>query len=237
MLIAHRGGLFYRPENTFAAFEYSIEQGIEWVECDVRLSRDTIPVIIHDDRLHLSGGGKLAVRDLSYQQLSTYDMGGGESIPTLEDLIKRLGNRLHFDLEIKEIDAVEKVIALVREYEVTDRIILTSFIPDALQIVKELAPEITRGLLIDRFTGRLAGGRSAVHAAKLLGCKYFLPHFHRISQEWVSAAHNEGLKVITWTVNHIDDVQKMLEYGVDGLISDCPVDIKQAYYHRGGKTC
>ena len=132
-----------------------------------------------------------------------------------------------FDLEIKELDAVEDVIQVVNECTMPERVMLTSFIPDALQTARQLAPGIVRGLLVDRLTGRLAGGKSAVKAARLLGCDYFLPHFHRLSTEWSRAAHNEGLKVIPWTLNKIENVEKMLSFEVDGLISDDPPVVKR----------
>ena len=131
-----------------------------------------------------------------------------------------------FDLEIKELDAVGEVIKVVKQCIESERVMVTSFIPDALQTARQLAPEIVRGLLVDRLTGRLAGGNAAVKAAHLLGCDYFLPHFHRLSPEWSRAAHNEGLKVIPWTVNKIENVEKMLSCVVDGLISDDPRAIK-----------
>ena len=222
LLIAHRGGLYYRPENTMAAFENAREMKISWIECDVRISRDNIPVLIHDERIFSNGGTRPMVRDLDYREIREFDVGGGEYIPTLEQVLTKFGSDLMFDLEIKELDAVEKVAQVVSKCIDIERVMFTSFIPDALQIARKFAPEIVRGLLVDRLTGRLAGGKSAVKAALLLGCDYFLPHFHRLSPEWSRAAHSEGLKVIPWTLNKIENVEKMLSCEVDGLISDDP---------------
>jgi len=232
LMIAHRGGLFYRPENTMAALENAREMKMKWIECDIRISRDNVPVLIHDERINSNGGAKPIVRDLDYSELKNYDVGGGEYIPTLEQVLTEFGSDLMFDLEFKELDAVEKVIKVVNKCIDHERVMFTSFIPDALQNARKSAPEIVRGLLVDRLTGRLAGGKSAVKAARLLGCDYFLPHFHRLSPEWSRAAHSEGMKVVPWTVNKIENVEKMLDCQVDGLISDDPPAVKRMIDRR-----
>jgi len=226
LIIAHRGGLFYRPENTLAAFKNTFEMNMNWVECDIRITRDNIPVLVHDERISGNGGERPVVRDLDYKEIRRIDVGGGEYIPTLEQVLIEFGAILMFDLEIKELDAVDEVIRVVEKYIDTERVIITSFIPDALQSVRKLAPDIVRGLLVDRLTGRLAGVKRAIKAARLLGCDYFLPHSNRLSPEWSRAAHNEGLKVVPWTVNKIDNVEKMLTCQVDGLITDDPEAVR-----------
>ncbi len=230
VLIAHRGGLYHRPENSLAAFEFSVKQGIEWVECDVRLTHDDIPILRHDDRLSTPRNGWKAVRDLNFEQLQSVDIGGGQRIPTLRDLFDKFSDKLHFDLELKEIDAVEKVLPLVQEFGVHDRIVITSFIPEAIQLVKESMPKISTGLLIDRLTGNIAGPRSTVKAASLLGCQLVAPDYRLIKEEWVVTAHKADLQIMAWTVNHMLDGVRLVEVGIDGIISDRP-DIFKSLIH------
>lgn len=220
--VAHRGGLYYRPENTLAAVEYISGQGIDWVECDVRISRDGIPVVFHDERFQAPGRGNQEIRELDAQVLSTIDVGGGELLPTVRVLLERFGGKLNFDLDIKVLDAVDKVVALIREFGLERRVIISSFYVEALQRSQELAPEIARGFLLDRLTGRLVNGRAAVRAACLLECEYFLPHFKILKPEWAKAARSKGVKVIPWTVNQVSDAQRLIEFGIDGFISDRP---------------
>ncbi len=233
ILIAHRGGLQHRPENTLAAFRFAAQRGIDWVECDVRLSGDGVPVLVHDERLPDPNGGMRAVGELSYRQLKRIDFGNGESVLRLEELLSRFRNRLRFDIEVKELEAAERVLNLIEEHRLGDRAVVTSFIPEALQVVQEHAPNLARGLLVDRVFGRLVSGRSAIKAAILLGCSWFLPHFHSLSRGTISAAHAEGLRVIPWTVNRPEEALKLIDNGVDGLISDRPVDLLPAV---GGRT-
>jgi glycerophosphoryl diester phosphodiesterase len=222
ILTAHRGGLFYRPENSMAAFAYSADLGVEWAECDVRLSADGVPVLHHDERISLPVGAGKAVREMTAAQLASVDIGGGETVPTLSELLVNFGKRIRFDIELKELDTVEKVIPLVHKTNLLERSILSSFILEALQTARDLEPNLARGLLVDRLTGRIVGGKSAVRAAALLGCHYFLPHYRSLTSEWVTAAQQEGMLVIPWTVNRAEDALRLIELGVDGLISDRP---------------
>ena len=214
--------MFYRPENSLAAFEHTISLGVGWAECDIRLSRDLTPVLHHDEAIPLPTGDAKAIRELDYRRLGEIDIGGGETVPTLKTLLKRFGKQLQFDLEIKELDAVERIVQLVLEMDLADRVILSSFIPEALQTAQDIAPVIPRGLLVDRLTGRIVGGKSAVKAALMLGCDYLLPHYKALSAHWVTDAQSEGMKVMPWTVNRMDEAKALIEMGVDGLISDRP---------------
>lgn len=223
LIVAHRGGLFYRPENTLAAFDYSLEHNILWVECDIRLSKDGVPVLVHDDRLEMPHGNLRAVRDMTFGELSSIDVGGGECIPTLKAFLERFRDNLRFVIEFKELDGTMRIIKLIEDLGVADRVILQSFIPDVLQVAKDVAPEIPRGFLVDRIAGRIASQRSVINAASLLKCQYFMPNFHLLNPKLSAAAHGQGLKVLPWTVNHEEDVARMLDLGVDGLITDRPM--------------
>jgi len=220
LLIAHRGGLYYRPENSLAAFQHSVSLGIKWVECDIRLSKDLIPVLHHDDHIALPTGGEKGIRELDLRELVGIDIGGGEVVPSLQTALQKFGSNLSFNIEMKELDTVEKVIELVRTVGMEAKVMLSSFIPEALQHARDLAPEIQRGLLVDRLTGRLVGPKSAVKAGRMFQCDYFLPHFTALTGEWVSAARGEGMRVIPWTVNQLEDGRRLVDLGVDGLISD-----------------
>jgi len=222
LLIAHRGGLFYRPENTVAAFENSVAMGIRWVECDVRLADNGVPALSHDERVPVPGEGWLPLRELDAARLANCDVGGGELVPTLRQLFAGLSGELFFDLEIKELDVVEPVVRLVAEFGLEDRVTLSSFIPEALQLALREAPHLTRGLLIDRITGALVDSRSSVNAARLLECQWLLPEYRTVDAEFVKLAHDDGLKVIPWTVNRPTDAARFLDMGVDGIISDRP---------------
>ena len=198
----------------------------------MRLTRDHVAVLYHDHRCQIPGEGSFGVRELDFNRLKTLDIGGGEQDPALKTLFERYGDKLSFDLELKEIDAAQEVVKLLDEFDMHGRVIISSFIPEALQMAYDLASDVPRGLLVDRLAGRLSGGRNAVRAAGLLKCRYILPHAGLVNREWISEAASEGLKTIAWTVNRFDEGQKLLNMGIDGLISDKP-DIFQAIVSNG----
>lgn len=220
--IAHRGGLFYRPENSLAAFKYIQEQGIHWIETDIRLSKDDVPLLFHDERIALADDNFVALRNLTAEQLQQIDIGGGEVVPTLSELFEVIGDDMCLDIEIKELDATELTMKAVASYGLSSRVVITSFIPEALQYVKDHYPNVIRGLLFDRLTGGIIGKNSTIKAALLLGCEWIVPHHAKLSKSWVKNAQSEGLKVIPWTVNRLEDAQVYVNYGIDGIISDRP---------------
>ena len=224
-LVAHRGGLYYRPENTLAAFEYIIERGINWIEVDVRLTGDGIPVLFHDEQVQVPGSGYRQIRELVKSDLEVIDVGGGERMPTLRETLEKFRDRTSFDLELKELDAVEKVVNLIREFDLLEKSIITSFMPETLQKTGELLPEIGRGFLLDRLTGRLVDGKRVVRTARLLECEYLLPHYKLLTKEWTAEAHSQGLKVLPWTVNHLSEAKRLLKFGVDGFVV-CDWDVR-----------
>jgi len=224
--VAHRGGMFYRPQNSIAAFEYSLSRHIDWIECDVRLSSDGIPVLFHDERIQAPGRGNREIHEMTAKELKAIDVGGGQYMPSVRDLLEKFGNGLNYDFDIKVLDAVDKVADLIEEFGIQENSLISSFYAEALQRSREVVPEVTRGYLIDRLTGRLVNGKAAVRAAKLLDCEYFLPHFKLLNQEWADVAIAEGLSVIPWTVNKIEDARRLIGYGVSGLISDRPDYLK-----------
>lgn len=232
-LVAHRGGLYHRPENTIAAFENMYNQGVRWVEFDVRMSRDNVPILFHDERIHIPGSGNRVVRELDLADLQKVDVGGGELLPTVRELFEKFDRSFSYDIELKVMDAVEEVVRLVREFDLAGQTILTSFIPEALQLSSELIPEVARGFLLDRLTGRLVDEHHAVRAACLLGCECLLPHHRILTAEWTQAAQAEGLKVIPWTVNKLADARRLLNIGVDGFVSDRP-DYLRGLVESGG---
>ena len=143
-------------------------------------------------------------------------------MPTLKTVLRRFGRELRFDIEIKELDAVERIIPLIFDLDLVERVMVSSFLPEALQTARDIAPAIPRGLLVDRLTGRIVGGKSAVKAAMMLGCNYLLPHYKALSAHWITDAQSEGLMVVPWTVNRLDDGKALIDLGVNGLISDRP---------------
>jgi len=157
--IAHRGASLAAPPNTLAAFEKAIELGADGVELDVHLSADGVPVVIHDFTVDAITDGSGRVAELTLTQLKQLDAGssfdpafGGERVPTLEEVLKHIGNRVLLNIELKTTSLCDKgleqaVITLVEHHGLIERVLLSSFNPFALRRAKRIAPHIPAGLL------------------------------------------------------------------------------------------
>lgn len=161
-ILAHRGFSGKYPENTMLAFRQAIAAGAEGVEFDVQLTKDGVPVILHDESLLRTGGLDALIRDLTYEEAARLDLAGPyrgqvepQPLPTLEEyfqLVKDLDFLTNIELKtsIFEYPGIEeKVIALIRAYGLSDRVILSSFNHYSLLRVKALAPELPCGILYE----------------------------------------------------------------------------------------
>jgi glycerophosphoryl diester phosphodiesterase len=226
--LAHRGASGYAPENTMVAFRRAEQLGADGFELDVLLTRDGVPVVIHDETLDRTTDGKGWVHQHTYAELLHLDAGSwfapafaGEKIPTLEQVIAEFGKRMFLNIELKnsyipmpQLEA--KVIELIRRYGVEKNCLVSSFDHHSVADFHELAPEIPIGLLYDCIL---------VHAheyAKRVGAMALHPYFRCTTKKLVDAAHAEGLQVNVWTVNETSDMHWMLAIGVDAIITNYP---------------
>jgi len=228
-IVAHRGGGKLAPENTLGAIRFGAELGFGGVEFDVMLSGDGVPVLIHDQTLERTTSGHGAVSTHSAAQLARLDAGvwkgrrwAGEPIPRLEQaaqLCRALG--LWANVEIKPAKGYERrtgeavartARALWRDAALPP--VLSSFSPVALAAAREAAPELPRGLLLQRippYWREMARDLECV----ALHCKGRL-----LTQALVRAMQEAGYAVLAWTVNEPRTASKLLRWGVDCIVTD-----------------
>ncbi|MFD8015492.1 glycerophosphodiester phosphodiesterase family protein [Streptomyces sp. NPDC058955] len=231
-VIAHRGASSAAPENTLAAGEVARRAGVEWIENDVRPSRDGVPYVIHDATVDRTTDGTGAVRELTSARLDALDAGSwfapsfaGARVPTLAaqlaDLRER-GGRLLLEIKGPHSEAeVARIVRDVRGQRMTDRVLVQSFDAVSLQYVRELAPELPRALLRDRLDA------DPVAVARDLG----LASYH-VSDKGLAARpgavaelHAAGVAVNVWTVDAPARWRALAELGVDGVITDRPAEL------------
>ena len=142
LIIGHRGASAVAPENTIAAFQAAIDAGADGIEFDVRLTGDGVPVVIHDETLHRTAGVRGRVADMSFDQLSQFDV---PSVAELFDLFK--SNQLILYLELKEtqIQLIEQCCRLVEDYGLKDRTVFSCFEHSALQTIKNIDSTLKTG--------------------------------------------------------------------------------------------
>ena len=227
--IAHRGAGKHAPENTLAAFREGAALGFRMAECDVKLSADDVPFLLHDSELERTTSGVGSAGERPWAALSQLDAGAwhgprhaGEPLPTLAAIARFvLANRLAVNLEIKPTPGVE-----LRTGEFVARAaaqlwagstpppLLSSFEVASLEAAAAAAPELPRALLLDR----LWDGWFDV--ATQLACRAVVTHHSLMTAALVRRLHQAGMRALVYTVNKLTDVSDMQTAGVDGIITD-----------------
>lgn len=219
-IIAHRGASAYEPENTCRAVKRALEMGVDAVEVDVRLSKDGHIVVIHDATVDRTTDEKGRVADMTREELRSLDAGRGESIPTLNEILKLVAGRAELVIEIKVSAAEADVIDAVKEARFEDRVTITSFVHPIVKRVKELEPGIRTGVI---FYGRpVRISRLAIDATADVLC----PHYTYVDVGMVREAKEQGLRIYPWTVNQPDDMRRLIDMEVDGIVTNKPDALK-----------
>ncbi|WP_150271754.1 glycerophosphodiester phosphodiesterase family protein [Paenibacillus tepidiphilus] len=238
--IAHRGASGYAPENTMPAFALALDMKADSVELDIHLTKDGIPVIIHDDTVNRTTDGKGYVRNMTLQQIKQLDAGtwfneaypmfaresyAGIPVPTLEEVFETFGKDLHYVLEIKASKTdrmMEPVInELITKYDLEDEVAIHSFSASSLRRFHQINPEIPLYQLIwyDNTAARVSESYLADVKTYAVGIG---PNFQGISSAYVAQVKRSGLKVIPYTVNYQVNMDKAYMWGVDGVYTNYP---------------
>ncbi|WP_297501872.1 glycerophosphodiester phosphodiesterase family protein [Thermococcus sp.] len=149
LVLGHRGYSSKYPENTILAFKKAIEAGADGVELDVWLTKDGEVVIIHDETVDRTSNGSGGVKEMTLGELKELDFGSGEKIPTLEEVFEALPEEALINVEIKDVDAVERTAEIIRAHN-PGRVIVSSFHLNALEKYRKLDQETRVGILVDR---------------------------------------------------------------------------------------
>ena len=213
--VAHRGGGKEAPENTIAGIAYGIEVGVDMAEIDVRATKDNELIVLHDEDFKRVAGVEKRARELSFASIREQIKIEGEPVATLAEVLKFVQGKIGLLVEIKEPDTTPLIVQTLQKYEATQWCCLISFYPEALQIAKRLDPSITTGLDYMQLP-------HTIDKAKKMGIKLLLPQFRLITKEFVQKAHKEELVVGAWSVDAIEDIEKMYANGVDIILSDYP---------------
>ena len=227
---AHRGDSVRCPENTMPAFEKAIEENPDWIELDVHETSDGVIIVSHDDDLSRVSGKKIFVHDSSYEELMQLDVGSWFSeefsyvrLSTLDEVLKKCKDNVKVQIELKpteyDHELEEKVIEVIRDNQMEDEVIIISLNADTLKRVKEIAPDITTGYCM-----AVAWG----HIEDLDFADMFTVEAGNASESLVKRVHDEGKELFVWTINDDDNVQKQVYCGVDGILSDDPVMLREA---------
>jgi glycerophosphoryl diester phosphodiesterase len=238
---AHRGASAVCPENTMAAFRKSLALGATGIETDVQMTKDGGLVLIHDEELSRTTDGSGYVKDKTLQEVLEVDAGSwfgaefkGEKIPTLEDLLDLLqGRDTILNIELKNgiflyPGMEEQVIAIVRDFHMSERVIISSFNHYSLAYCKSLAPDILTGILYMEGLYRPWDYAASLKADALHAVHY------AVLPEFVSEAAQHGIDYHPFTVNDPERMKYLIEAGVGGIITDHPELLAELLAAKGG---
>ena len=245
LIIGHRGASVVTPENTTAAFRKAIAVGADGIEFDVRLTRDGVPVVIHDSSLHRTGGLPQRIADLTWPELKSVDVGSwfahkknlpagsfaNETVPSLRELFTLFqSNKLVLYLEMKCDSAAEYAplaeacCRLVEEYGLKDRVIVECFKLPALAILKQLDAKIKTAALFEPSfsTPSVLSDQSVITQATAVGASYLALHYRLARQGLIEKAKLAGLQVALWTVDDPTWLERGRAMGIEALITNDP---------------
>lgn len=225
--VGHRGAKGYEPENTLCSFKKAIELGADMIEFDVHVCKSGEIVVIHDEDVNRTTNGKGKVTDKSLAELKELNAGKGAKIPTLEEVLDCFEGRIKLDIELKGYNCATRVADMIDVHVKTrglDRseILVTSFEHDTLLMqFHEASPETPIGLLFWKVPEYFA------EKAAEMGAAYVALYHKNTTKKVVKKAHNRGLKVVVWTVNKPEEIERARDIGVDGIASDFPDRLNQ----------
>jgi len=231
-IIAHRGASAYAPENTLAAFRKAMEARADGIELDVHLTADGEVVVIHDADLSRTTNGQGKVHQTTLKALRQLDA-GGEPVPLLEEVLQVLDDRTFLNIELKGNDSrlPAKVLQLADKHQKESQVVYSSFNPRLLKILKQISPQSSVGLLLlPGFPGKLI---QLIFESRL-NLWSLHPHFSLVNKPYMLRAKQKGCRVFTYTVNHQEDVERLLNIGIDGIITDNPSAVAEMVkkYHE-----
>jgi len=219
-IIGHRGARGYEPENTLRSMKKAIDLGADMVEFDVYALPSGEVVVMHDHRVDRTTDGQGRVMDHSFEAIRRLDAGKTEVIPTLQEVLNLLAQRVRANIELKGPFSGKMVADIIDTYLqkgwAAEDFLVSSFDHHELRRFKTSLPQIDIAVLEHTIPINYAS------APQELGAVSVNPNFEFISQAYVDDAHQRGLKVYPYTVNEEDDLLDMQKMGVDGVITDYP---------------
>lgn len=219
-ITAHRGYSAIAPENTLAAVELAIEHDADYIEVDVQKTKDNVLVLFHDKTLRRMAGVNKKISDLTYEELSKIDIGSSfhelfykSRVPTLEEILSLCAGKVKLNIELKssEDDLGQLVVDMVTKYGLQDKVVITGADYEAIKRVKEYNEKIMVGYIASALYGDIS---------EMEEVDVFSLRSSFITAELVNEIHRNGKLVYAWTVNDLDETRRLMEIGVDNIITD-----------------
>ena len=216
ILTGHRGAAALEPENTLLSMQKAIDLGVDQIEIDVHLTRDQHLVVIHDTTVDRTTDGQGAVADFTLAEIKQLDAGKGERIPTLQEVIDLVRGKVVLQIELKGPDTAEPVVRTVERNNMESEVLLTSFVHERLREARQLNPSLALSALWsqppdDACEQAIDMGAEAIHILH-----------PNIDAQLVQKAHAHGLMIRAWNPDTVEEIQRVIDLGVDAVGSNRP---------------
>jgi len=232
---AHRGGDRGGPENTLAAFSAAVELGYRYIETDVHLSADGVLIAFHDEDLSRMVGDQATISDLTWDEIRHIELDGGHRIPRLDELFDSFPTT-RFNIDPKSDVAVEPLAEMIRRYNRQDQVCIGSFVQRRIKRIQAiLGPEVCTS-------------PAPVGALQVIGAALFWPRWRspygclQIPPVWnglplagrwlIRRIHRLGMQVHYWTINDVEEMERLLDAGADAIITDNVADLLDVLARR-----
>lgn len=232
-VIGHRGAAALAPENTWAGFDMALELGVDAIETDIQATADGVLVLIHDHTLDRTTDGTGPVAETLWAAMRELDAGSwfddrfaGARVPRLDETLAQYGGRTHLALEIKAPRIEDRVLEMIRQYDLLARVTVTSFDWDMVCRVKVVCPEAHVGWLSRDVSPE------AVDRVLEVSLDQFCPPAECVTHDLVVRWKAQGLEVRAWGVRDAGLMARAIEAGVDGMTVDFPHLLLEALGRR-----
>ncbi|MBA0052542.1 glycerophosphodiester phosphodiesterase [Streptomyces sp. AJS327] len=219
LTVGHRGVMGVEPENTLRSFVRADREGLDVIELDLHLSKDGALVVMHDADVARTTDGEGPIGEFTLAELRELDAGSGERIPVFEEVVDAV--RAPLQAEIKDRAAARVLAEVIEARGLHDRVTVISFHREALRETRELLPDIPIVLVAGR------SSPTAPERAQEIGAGMISLELRHLDEDTVARAHAAGIKVISWTVNTPEELARVRELGLDGVVTDRP-EIRRA---------
>ena len=222
MVIGHRGAAGHEVENTIPSIDKAISFGVDAVEVDVFLCKSGELVVFHDKNLSRLTNSNAFIESLTLDSIKKIEVFNNHKIPTLNEVIKFINNRIHLNIELKGINTAKPTYKLLKSIfsnkkQLIEKISISSFNWNELEIIYDLDKDIQTAVLVEERPVEMA-----INQAKKINAKAINIDFKLLNKKVVKKIKSENLIINAWTVNEINQIERMINIGVDGIITDFP---------------
>ena len=223
-VLAHRGGSIESSENTIESFKYSISLGCNYIETDVQLSSDGKPYIFHDEDLNRLAGINKTFNDLHSSEIDEIKLFNYHKIPLLEEVLLKFPET-YFQIDVKTDEVALPALKVIYDLEAQDRVCIASFSSERLETVRNKYPDICISMGPKEIL-KLLLASFGLYRGTVPGDCLQIPIYQYgiklVTKRFVNFVQSKDLKVIVWTINKPEEMKKLIELEVDGIITDKP---------------